>query len=117
MSPMLDYLAMVHHDNIVRVNYCTQAVRDGDRRTARQQFPQRLLDLGLDLAVHCARRLVQDQQGWIGGYCPCERSQLALTHAYRRAALAQHLMIAVGEPPDDPVCADLLRGRGDLLVR
>ena len=64
-------------------------MRHGDRRAARLQDGQRLLDLRFDLTVDGARRLVEDQQPRIGDDRARERQELPLADADRCAALAQ----------------------------
>ena len=58
------------------------------------QRRERPLDLRLDLAVHRARRLVEDEHRRVGGDRAREREQLPLADAHRRAALAEHLVVA-----------------------
>ena len=92
MRSALANLPVVQHEDFVRVDNCTQSMRDRDRRApGHERPPERALDLRLDLAVHGARRLVQHEQRRIGRDGARERQQLALPDADRRSALAEHL--------------------------
>ena len=83
----------------------------------RHQRRERRLDLRLDLAVDGARRFVEDEQRRIRRDGARERQQLALADADRRAALAEHLLIAARQTPDDAVRADARRRGRDLVPR
>ncbi len=68
----LDDLSMMQDQNLVGAHDCAQPVRHGDRRPPLHQDGEGRLDLGLDLAVHRAGGLVEEQQVRIGGDRPSE---------------------------------------------
>ncbi len=70
MSPALSDFAVMQHEDHIGIGDRAQPVRDGDRRSARDQHAQGGVNLRLDLAVDGASRLVQQQQRSIG----CDRS-------------------------------------------
>ena len=92
-------------------------MRDGDRGSSPHQHRERALNIRLDLAVDRTRRLVEHEQRRIGGDRPREREQLPLADADRGAALAQHLRVAVRQPPNHAVGADARRRRAPPLLR
>ncbi len=117
VRPALANLPVVQHENFVGADNCTQSVGDGDRRASGHQRRERRLNLRLDLAVHGARRLVEDEQRRIRRDGASERQQLALTDADRRAPLTERLLIAARQTPNDAVRADARRRGRDLELR
>ena len=81
-----------------------------------QQLVQRLLDLALGAGVHARRGLVQDQDARVGQHGAGDGEELALPLAQAAAALAQHRVVAVGQPLDELVGVRQLRGRHHFLV-
>ena len=67
MRPPLADRPVMKDEDLVRVDDCTQSVRDGHRRSAAGQLAKGALYLGFDLAVHGARCFVQHEELGIRG--------------------------------------------------
>src|SRR5688500_4354738 len=57
------HLPVMQDEDLVGIHDGAQPVRDGDGRPAPHQLSEGALDLRLDLTVHGARRLVEQEQG------------------------------------------------------
>ena len=68
-------------------------MRDHDARSTEHQLLQGPLDAGLDLRVHGAGRLVEDQEVGVSGQSAREAEQLALAGAEIAAALTESLIV------------------------
>src|SRR6266550_1469378 len=62
VRPALDHLSMMKNQDHVRVRDRAQTMRHRNRRSAGDEYAQRGVNLRLNLAVDCARSLVQQQQ-------------------------------------------------------
>ena len=67
MASGLDDPALLQDDDPVRVPDGRQAMGDDEAGAPRQQHAERALDFQLREAVDVRRRLVEDQDLWIGG--------------------------------------------------
>ena len=74
------------------------------------------VDLGLDVHVDGARRVVEDQDGRVDQQCARDGDALALAARERVAPLADHGVVALGELEDEVVGARRARRGLDLLV-
>src|SRR3990170_4755661 len=105
----LRYFAVVENEDGVRAGNGTQAVGDGNGHSPRDEHLEGGVNLRLDLAVHRARRLVEQQQRRVGRDRAGKRQQLPLAHTDGCAPLAKHLTISARETSDDPVRTRLAR--------
>src|SRR5437762_13927066 len=106
MIAALHHLTMMQHENHVSVGDRAETVGDRYGRSACHQYVERSMDFGLDFAIDCTGRLVEQQQRCIGGNGSREREKLSLTYADRCATLPQHLAITLGKTTDDAVRPD-----------
>ena len=86
-----------------------------DVRPAEQRV-ERLLDQDLAGSVDVRGRLVENEDARVGEQRPRDRDQLPFAGGEPRAALADDVVEPAVEAVGDPVDADRVRGRGDLLV-
>ena len=116
LRPALRDPPLLENEDLVRPPHGGEPVGDDHRRPAAQQRVERLLDQDLAGAVDVRRRLVEDQDAWIGEQRARDRDQLPLAGREPDAALADDVVETAVEPRRDPVDADRVRRRGDLLV-
>src|SRR3954447_1434259 len=83
---------MLHDEDLVGAPDGRERVRDDDRGTAAQQTVESLLDQDLRGTVDVGRRLVEDQDPWIGEQRARDRDQLAPAGRQSGAAFA-HLVL------------------------
>src|SRR5690348_12290153 len=83
----LDDAPPFEHDDLVGVTDRRQAVRDRDGRAALGQAVERLLHGALGLVVQRARRLVEDEDGWVSQDGARDRDALLLAAGEAVAAL------------------------------
>ena len=91
------------------------AVRDDQRGAAPHHLAQRGVDLGLQARVDGRGRVVEQQQPGIGDQRPGQRHPLPLPAGQGKALLADHRVVALGQPDDELVRLGRL-GRGDDLL-
>ena len=102
------------HDPVGQVQR-RPAVRDDQRGAAPHDLPQRGVDLGLQARVDGRGRVVEQQQPGIGDQRPGQRHPLPLAAGESKALLADHGVVALGQPGDELVRLGRL-GRGDDLL-
>src|SRR4029077_3766188 len=115
VASLLDDATVLEDDDEIRVPDGRQAVRDDEGGPAREQDPERLLDLPLGPDVDRRRRLVENQDVRVGQQGTRDRDELTLAEGKSGAALLQLCLVAVLEPKDEIVRADRLCGLYDLL--
>ena len=103
MAAALGNVAMLQHDDVVGFANRRQPVGDRHQRDAAAQRCQRLLHLGLGLAVDVGGGLVEQQDGRCAGQRTGHRDQLFLAHRQPGAALAQRRVVALRQPADEVV--------------
>ena len=90
-------------------------VGDDQRGAPAHDLAQRGVDLGLQARVDGRGRVVQQEQPGVGDQRPGQGHPLPLPAGKRQALLADHGVVALGEPLDELVGLRRL-GRGDDLV-
>ncbi len=104
------------HDPVGQVQR-RPAMRDDQRGAAPHDLAQRGVDLGLQARVDGRGRVVEQQQPGVGDQRPGQRHPLPLAARQSKALLADHGVVALGQPDDELVRLGRL-GRGDdLLLR
>ena len=116
MGAGLDHLALVEHDDLVRVDDRRQPVRDHERRAAAHQLAERALHGDLALRVERRGRLVEEQDRRVAQDRARDGDALLLTARQAGAPLSRHGVVAVGEARDELVDPRRGRGRLDLFL-
>lgn len=98
MRAVLDDLAVIDVEDLVRVLDRRQAVRDDEARAPLEQMLQAGLQRLLGARVDVARRLVQDQDTRVGEQHAREGDELALAGRQGRSALLHHRVVPVAVP-------------------
>ena len=94
VRPLLAQLALVQHEDAVGVLDRREPVRDHERRAAREELLERVLDQPLGLRVDARGRLVEDEDGRVVRQRAREGEQLALPAREVAAALADLRVVA-----------------------
>src|SRR5262249_6786414 len=94
---LLDDAAVLEDDDDAGVADRRKAMGDDERGATVQQPAESAFDLLLGADVDRARRLVEDQDPWIGEQRTREGNELALTEREPEAALAELGLVAVLE--------------------
>ena len=97
--PVPDDLALVQHDDLVRVQNRAHPLGDDQRRSALHQHVQRLADLRLRLGIDGGGEVVENQDPRVEQECPRDGNTLLLAARERDTALADAGLVAVREPP------------------
>ena len=106
----------VEHDERVHAAHGRQPMRDHDRRPARHQRPERVLNERLALGVERARGLVEDQDRRVLQDRARDRDALALSAGELDAALADERVVAVRQRLDELGRVRELGGASHLRV-
>ena len=117
MIALFDDLAVLQHDDTIRVAHGGQPVCDDDAGAPRQRTRQRGLDFALGETVDVRRRLVEHQNAGIRHDGAREAQQLALTDGNIHAALTEDRIVAVRQAFDEIMRADGLGGTDHLVAR
>src|SRR5881409_1485353 len=88
VRPLLAQLALVQHEDAIRVLDGREAVGDDDRGAAAEELRERVLDQPLGLRIDARGRLIEDEDGRIVGQCPGEGEELTLASGEVAAPLA-----------------------------
>ena len=116
MRALLDYVAVIEHQDAVRVLDRGKTVGDHEAGPALHKRADRLLHLAFGRGVNIAGCLVQDQHIVVVEHRPRDRQQLFLPFGDVAAVLTDDGVIALGQTHDGVVDARGLR-RGDHLVK
>ena len=100
-----DELAVLEHHDLVGQRDRRQPVGDDERRAARHDLAQRVLDLLLGRRVDRRRRVVEDQDPRVGQERARDRDALALAAAERQPALADARVVALRAARSMKPCA------------
>src|SRR5215210_7410917 len=106
MRPLLDYPAVLEHDDQVGIADRGEPMRDDEGRPRAEEGPQRALDLPLRADVDRRRRFVEDEDARVGQEGAGEGDELTLAEREARPALAEVGVVAVFERLDERVRAD-----------
>ena len=117
VRPLLNYLAVLHHQDQVRAPYGREPVRYEKARAVLQDVLDGVLNELLRLRVDGARRLVQHEDARVRQHRPGKGHQLLLARRELVAALAHVRLPAVFQLCRNEVRRHRLRRRLDLLVR
>src|ERR1043165_1106793 len=99
MRAALDDAALGQHDDEVGVLHRREAMGDHEHGPVCHQAIDRFLHQPLRLGVERAGRFVENQNRWIAQQRARDRDALALAARQPRAALAEHRVVAFGQPP------------------
>ncbi len=97
MGAVSDYLPAIENQNVISPADLRQPVRDQQCRAALLRPPDRALDLVLGRAVDGAGRVIENQDARIIQKGACQGDALPLPARQRRASLAHHRLVAIGE--------------------
>ncbi len=87
--------ARIEHDDSVRVGDRTESVSDNKAGAIMRQQGQARLDHALAFGVQVARRLVHDQDGWIGHNGSCDRQSLPLAATELHSSLTDQRFVPI----------------------
>ena len=117
MVALLDDVAVLHHQNDVRLADGREAMGDNEARAALHQAVEGLLDLDLRARVDGGRRLVEDEHRRQAEHDARNAQQLLLPLGQAAAILGDRRVIALRQAANEAVrMRGLCRG-DDLLVR
>src|SRR5688572_23619591 len=94
---VLDDAATLENENAIRVLDGREPVRDDEHRASGEQALDGLLDESLALGVERRRRLVENQDRWVGEERAGDRDALPLATGEARAALAEDRLVPLGQ--------------------
>ena len=117
MVALLDDVAVLHHEDRVRVADRRQTMGDHERRAVGPQRGHRLLHEHLRAGVDRRRRLVEDEQGGLGEERTSDGDELAFARGHVRSAVLDLRVVAVRQRLHEAVDEGRLRSDGDLVVR
>src|SRR5208283_3856050 len=86
---LFDHAPLLEHDDEIGLLYGGEAMGDHERRAARGQLLQCILNQRFRLAVHTGRRLVQQENLAGVGQCAGEGYELPFSLGQRRAPLVE----------------------------
>src|SRR5690606_15282185 len=117
MSATLFHSSVMHNENLVRPHDGAEPVRHRDRRATSHEFADRQLNPRLQLAVHRAGGLIQQQQGRLTRNGAGKGEQLTLANAERRSPLAELVGVSTGQLLYHAVSSHTGGSHANLLVR
>ena len=101
VRPLLAQLALVQHEDAIRVLDGREAVGDHHRGAAAEELRERVLDQPLGLRIDARGRLVENEDGRIVGQCAGEGEELALASGEVAAPLADETAVTEASPFSD----------------
>src|SRR5499427_10588092 len=101
MGAVLDQAAALERDDAIRRPHGREPVRDDENRPPLGDLFHVLLNDALALIVEGTRRLVEDQNAWVGNERAGDRDALALAAREGRAALADDRVVALAQLEDE----------------
>src|SRR5687768_18486076 len=101
MCAALDNLTGLEDENLIGAAYRRQSMRDDERRAARSQVADAILDHLFAFAVETRRRFVEDEDPRAGQDGACDRRSRALAPRELDPALADDRVVALRKPADE----------------
>ena len=117
VGAVLDQASGFERDDAICRPYSREPVRDDQNRPSFSDVPHVLLNDALALIVEGARRLVEDQNAWIGDQRAGNGDTLALATRKSGAALADDSVVAFAQLKDEIVCPRKASRGDDALHR
>src|SRR5918994_4326028 len=111
MASALSDLAMLEHQNLVRMEDGAQTVCHHEAGAARHQLRDGPLDLALGFGIYRAGCLIQNQDCGIQCQRPREAQKLALSDTEAAPAFSQAMAVPLWEPFDESVGSNPVRGQ------
>src|SRR6266568_8318762 len=101
MAAFLNDAAALECNDAISLAYGRQAVGNDEDCPPCRDLLHVVLDGALALVVERRRRLVEDQDAWVGHQGACDRDALALPAGQAAAALADHGVVTLGQLDDE----------------
>lgn len=117
MAPLLDDLAAFHRNDPVARAHGGEAVRDDDDGAALHDLLHIVLDDALTLVIEHARRLIENQDAWIGGERARDRDPLTLPARKIGTAFLDEGVVALRHCGDELMSARELGDRHHTAAR